>query len=206
MFDRSATAFLDLHGWSTAARTTVAGDASNRRYDRLTKSDGARAILMDAPPDKGEDVRPFIAITDLLRAQGLSAPRVLAADARAGFLLLEDLGDDLFARVIAADPSLELPLYQAATDVLIHLHRAPPPDLPAYDAVTMTPLAALAFDWYGQGALDQTLTTAKTTFERACRDALAPLDPDLTALIQRDYHAENLLWLPERSGIARVGL
>ena len=31
-------------------------------------------------------------------------------------------------------------------------------------------------------------------------------DWELVTLIQRDYHAENLLWLPERSGVARVGL
>ena len=206
MPDRNASAFLGLHGWNTAARTTVAGDASNRRYDRLTTGDGARAILMDAPPAKGEDVRPFIAVTGLLRAQGLSAPRILAADTDAGFLLLEDLGDDLLARVIATDPSLEHTLYAAATDVLIHLHRAPPPDLPPYDAATMTPLAALAFDWYGAGASDQSVTQAKAKFEAACAAALGPLDGHLTALIQRDYHAENLLWLPDRDGVARVGL
>ncbi|MEM6758902.1 MAG: phosphotransferase [Pseudomonadota bacterium] len=206
MSNRNPTAFLRAHGWENAARSNIAGDASNRRYDRLTRSDGRRAILMDAPPDMGEDVRPFIAITDLLRAQNLSAPRIFGADTEAGFLLLEDLGDNLFASAIAADPSLEQPLYAAATDVLIHMHCAPPPKLPAYDAVTMTPLAGLAFEWYGSGALSRSLTEPQLAFQVACHAALEPLDTQLTALIQRDYHAENLLWLPDREGIARVGL
>ena len=201
-----ATAFLAANGWGDAARVNIAGDASNRRYDRLRQTAGRCVVLMDAPPDKGEDIRPFVRITQALRAHGLSAPEVIAQDAANGFLLLEDLGDALFAKVVQADPTLELPLYQAAVDVLVHLHRTPPPALAAYDAATMTPLAALAFDWYLPGTTGAPDPAAKAAFEAACHAALAPLDSALDVLIQRDYHAENLLWLPDRSGIARVGL
>ncbi|MCR8825448.1 aminoglycoside phosphotransferase family protein [Pseudosulfitobacter koreensis] len=198
--------FIAKAGWQSARRTTVAGDASNRRYDRLTEPEGGTAILMDAPPDKGEDVRPFVRIATFLRAQGLSAPAILAQDEAHGFLLLEDLGDDLFARVVQREPALELPLYQAATDVLIRLHSARPPALATYDADTMTPLAALAFDWYQAGATGVTNHAAKSRFSAGFRAALAPLDGASPVLIQRDYHAENLLWLPDRDGTARVGL
>ncbi|MEL6888911.1 MAG: phosphotransferase [Pseudomonadota bacterium] len=197
------TAFLAASGWGGAARTNIAGDASNRRYDRLRSTDGRCVVLMDAPPDKGEDVRPFVRITQALRAHGLSAPEVIAEDAELGFLLLEDLGDALFAKVVQANPTLERPLYEAAVDVLLHLHGATPPALAPYDAATMTPLAALAFDWYLPGTTDP---AAKAAFEATCHAALAPLDTALDVLIQRDYHAENLLWLPDRTGVARVGL
>ncbi|UOA25354.1 phosphotransferase [Pseudosulfitobacter sp. DSM 107133] len=198
--------FIADAGWQDAIRTTVAGDASNRRYDRLSRPNGETTILMDAPPDKGEDVRPFVHIANFLRAQNLSAPTILARDDTHGFLLLEDLGDDLFARVVKRDPALELPLYQAATDVLIALHSAIPPALGAYDSDTMTPLAALAFDWYQTGATGAVDAQEKARFSTAFRAALAPLDAVPPVLIQRDYHAENLLWLPGRDGIARVGL
>ena len=201
-----ATAFLAQYGWGAAARVTIAGDASNRRYDRLRQDTGHTAVLMDAPPDKGEDVRPFVRITQELRERGLSAPAILAADAAHGFLLLEDLGDDLFAKVMRDDPSLETPLYQAAIDALVHLHDGPAPDLPPYDAKVMTPLAALAFDWYLPGATGAQDPSAKAAFEAACHAALSPLDDAADVLIQRDYHAENLLWLPDRDGVARVGL
>lgn len=201
-----AAAFLAEQGWGEAPRATIAGDASNRRYDRLQGAQGQTVVLMDAPPAKGEDVRPFVRITRALRDLGLSAPQVLAQDEDHGFLLLEDLGDDLFAKVIQDQPALEQPLYEAAVDVLVHLHAAPAPDLAPYDAATMTPLAALAFDWYLPGATGAPDPKAKTAFESACHAALAPLDPMLDVLIQRDYHAENLLWLPDRDGIARVGL
>ncbi|WP_299372449.1 phosphotransferase [uncultured Tateyamaria sp.] len=207
MDDRSQASivFLDVAGWGGAPRKLVAGDASNRRYERLRKGDQT-AILMDAPPDKGEDVRPFVHITRVLRAAGLSAPDIFAQDETNGFLLIEDLGDDLFARVMAADPACEAPLYDAATDVLVHLHRSSPPDLPRYDARVMTDLACLAFDWYQRGTTGEIDTDQRAQFAEAFHAVLLPMDAVEPVLIQRDYHAENLIWLPERTGVARVGL
>jgi aminoglycoside/choline kinase family phosphotransferase len=183
----------------------LAGDASNRKYFRLHRPDGSTAVLMDADPAKGEDVRPFVHVARHLSGLGLSAPRLLAADDRNGFLLLEDLGDALFARVIPAAPDLEIPLYQAATEALITLHAHPVASgLKAYDAATMTPLAGLAWVWYRRGILgDQ---AGIVPFSTAFAPLLAQIAPTQPVMILRDYHAENLLWLPDRTGAARVGL
>ncbi|MEL6450917.1 MAG: phosphotransferase [Pseudomonadota bacterium] len=208
MPDRAAQidTFLTAAGWSNAARTLVAGDASNRRYERLTDDTGATAILMDAPPDKGEDVRPFVTITTYLRAAHLSAPAIYAQDAANGFLLIEDLGDALYARVMARDPDQQTPLYEAAIDVLVHLHAQPAPDLPTYDATVMTDRARLAYDWYRLGVMGADDTTRAQAFADTFHALLSELETDNSVLIQRDYHAENLLWLPDRTGPARVGL
>ena len=204
-----ALAFLSRAGWAGARREALAGDASNRRYERLTRpGSGRTAILMDAPAERGEDVRPFVRIARFLRGAGLSAPEIIASDAENGFLLLEDLGDDLFARVIPRNPRLEPLLYETATDVLVALHEvAPPPDLGTYDPSLMTDLSALAFDRYRIGitglpdpALREAFVVAFRPLLEAVMRGVAPV------LIQRDYHAENLLWLPQRAGIARVGL
>ncbi|GGE55656.1 aminoglycoside phosphotransferase family protein [Actibacterium pelagium] len=203
MTDRAtlADAFLKDAGWGTALKRPLAGDASNRRYDRLTHPDFGPAVLMDAPPEKGEDVRPFTRIARLLLEQGFSAPEIYAEDTDNGFLLLEDLGDDLYARVLADQPALEPLLYEAAVDLLAELHQSPAPeDLPAYDSAMMAPLADLAVEWYAPTAGTKT----------ALSEVLAPLldqyAPGGSALVMRDYHAENLLWLPDRDGLARVGL
>jgi aminoglycoside/choline kinase family phosphotransferase len=201
-----AASFIASAGWSGANVTQLAGDASNRRYDRLTAQDGRTAVLMDAPPDKGEDVQPFVRIAEFLGGIGLSAPRILHQDITAGFLLIEDLGDRLFAREMAADPAMELPLYRAAVDVLLHLHRATPPVLESYASDKTAALAALAYDWYLFGVSQDVNDRARSAFLASFRPVLADFDDALTVLIQRDYHAENLLWLPERSGVARVGL
>ncbi|MDH3262873.1 MAG: phosphotransferase, partial [Paracoccaceae bacterium] len=127
--DRAAAAvrFLAEAGWAGAARVALAGDASARRYERLSRGPGETAVLMDAAPGAGEDVRRFAAAARHLAGLGFSAPRILAEDAEHGFLLLEDLGDDLFARLLARDPAREADLYAAATDVLVALHRHPAP-------------------------------------------------------------------------------
>ncbi|WP_120499994.1 aminoglycoside phosphotransferase family protein [Roseovarius sp. EL26] len=198
--------FITHSGWSEAEISMVAGDASNRKYFRLRQHDNTTAIIMDAPPEKGEDVRPFVNISTHLSGLGFSAPRILAQDDTAGFLLLEDLGDDLFARVLKNDLSKENRLYSAATTLLADLHTHPTPEgLGAYSPAVMADLAALAFDWYLTQA-DKKNNAAAQEFRQKMQQVLEDYAPDTNVLIQRDYHAENLLWLPDRNGTARVGL
>ncbi|TDK44462.1 aminoglycoside phosphotransferase family protein [Antarcticimicrobium luteum] len=209
MTDRAtlAESFLATTDWSRAPRAPLAGDASNRRYERLSDpATGRTAVLMDAPPEKGEDVRPFTAIARFLRDQGLSAPEIYAEDAETGFLLLEDLGDALFARVLAADPKPERQLYEAATHVLIALHEATPPALAAYDPPLMAGLAGLAFTKYRAGILGDDGGEAHQRFLLRFEDILRATTSGKQVVILRDYHAENLIWLPDRNGPARVGL
>ena len=209
MTDRTALAqqFLAGTDWADAGSSLLAGDASNRKYYRLSRTGpNDTAVLMDAPPSKGEDVRPFIRIANHLLSVGLSAPRIFARDEVNGFLLLEDLGDALFARAIPADPALEDLLYRAATDALIALHdHAPPQGLDVYDPTLLADMAALAFDWYADGA-GKPDSSARQALHQEMTGLLAQHAADATVVIQRDYHAENLLWLPDRDGVARVGL
>lgn len=203
--DQAVQAFLDSTHWAGAETAPLAGDASNRRYLRLHRQ-GESAVLMDAPTEKGEDVRPFMRVAGYLAGLGLSAPRILAADEAGGFLILEDLGDALYARVLQRERALEETLYTAATDLLVHAHRSEPlPDLADYAPGFMADMAALAFDWYLK-ALTGGDQAARRRFHDTMRHALETHAPQADVLIQRDYHAENLLWLPERQGIARVGL
>jgi len=198
--------FLESSGYSEAERKNLAGDASNRRYERLHLADGSTRVLMDAPPSKGEDIRPFVKIARHLQSLDLSAPQILAEDDKNGFLILEDLGDDLFARVVQADTSLEPQLYRAAVDVLVALHKAPAPvHLSPYSPKVMAEMAAHAWRWYRRGCGLEFEQSAQD-FEIKFETILAQNVPDCDVLIQRDYHAENLLWLPERNGPARVGL
>ncbi len=124
MIEADAAGFLAAHGWAGAMPEPLAGDASARRYFRLRKA-GASAILMQDADAANRAA--FLAVADWLAALGLSAPQILGHDPAPGLILLEDLGDALFAREVARVPSLQIPLYEAATDLLADLHRAPPP-------------------------------------------------------------------------------
>ncbi|CUH51448.1 aminoglycoside phosphotransferase family protein [Shimia marina] len=199
-------AFLVTLGWSDARRTPLAGDASSRRYERLKRPNGDKAILMDAPPNENGSVQPFVQIAEHLITQHLSAPRILGQDIANGMLLIEDLGDALFAREMMRAPDQEAPLYKAATEALIALHKAPlPRDMQIMDATTLAEMITPVFDFYIAAhtpvspALQEQI---KQAFESLFTAQLPP--PDV--LILRDFHAENLLWLPAREGVARVGL
>ncbi|HEX9857084.1 MAG TPA: phosphotransferase [Paracoccaceae bacterium] len=199
-----AGAFLARAGWADAERRFLAGDASDRSYARLIRG-LETAVLMDAPPGKGDDPAAFLAIARHLRHLGLSAPRILAEDLRHGFLLLEDLGDALFARLIPADPAAETPLYAAATDVLLHLQARPAaPGLPDLTAQDWAQAAAFALDWYRFAVTGEQVDTAG--FLARLTDLLRTHADGPRVMILRDYHAENLLWLPQRAGLRRVGL
>jgi hypothetical protein len=202
MTERSSEtrAFLDRYGYAGATRLPLAGDASVRRYERL--SGGPRpAVLMDAP-SATMDIRPFVAVAGWLRDAGLSAPEVLAADPAAGLVLLEDLGDELFSRALAQGGDERL-LYETAVDLLLVLHRAPPPaSLPRYDEAWLLREAELLVEWYAP-ALGE---PAKANYRAIWRDLLPAARVGGDGFVYVDYHADNLLWLPARSGLARIGL
>ena len=200
----TANDFLTEVGCAKAQRAPLAGDASARRYERLTQ-DGKTAILMDAPPGQADSVVDFVRIDRHLLTLGLSAPQILAQDIPNGFLLLEDFGDGLYPSCIAAQPAMEHALYQAATDVLLHLQDHPPASgLPNLSADDWAEAAGFAIDWYRKGVLGN--AEGRDEFVSALAQTLRDHADGPRVMILRDYHAENLLWLPDRQGLARVGL
>ena len=198
--------FLARAGWGDATRSILADDASFRRYERLIQG-GRRVVLMDAPPPK-EDVRPFIHIDRLLRHMGLSAPEILAEDVQAGLLLLEDLGDSTYTRVLA-DGGDEATLYGLALDLLIALHRRFEGDdtLPPYDEEAFLTEATLLTDWYMPAISGrETAPALRDEYRDLWRSALAEARRMPATLVLRDYHVDNMIWLPDRPGVAACGL
>jgi len=216
--EAALNAFLTAAGWPPEAARPLAGDASNRRYLRLGPlGDRPAAVLMDAPPEKGEDVRPFVAVTNWLRRHGFSAPEITAADLAQGFLLMEDLGDDLYGRMLSVAPDREGELYGAAVDLLADLAAIPAPEalgpegcrlaLPPYDATELGREAALARQWWLPAAAGAEASAALAAeFDELVAEATAAVEPVRDVVVLRDYHADNLIWLPGRAGKARVGL
>ncbi len=231
-----AITFLNEAGWGDASVHALAGDASSRSYKRLTYNE-RKAVLMIAPPDAesapcapeasdqerralgynacarlaGPNLNAFTHIATALRAVGLSAPEIYAANAETGLALIEDLGDDLYARVIGnAD---EQALYAHAIDALVSLV-ANPPQRPVsseytmleYDYLALKAEASLFTEWYWP------LKTGAVPSADICNEYDDIIDGILRqlsaphAIVLRDFHAENLIWLPERTGPARVGL
>lgn len=209
MRDEVIGAFLAHAGWADADRASMGADWSTRRYERLRRPGGAKAILMDAAGDGAGQVPPFVRLCGLLRDVDLSAPVIFAEDQGQGLLLLEDFGDDSFAALLERgdDP---WPLYGVATDVLSHLHQGfdpgIAPDVQRYDLSLFTRQVALFGDAYldaagnpltpaGRHALDQAWVTVLTH--------VLGIVPD--SLLLRDYHPGNLMLL-DRPGVRACGL
>jgi aminoglycoside/choline kinase family phosphotransferase len=230
--------FLSNAGWGDAELQPLPGDASTRHYVRA-EMNGRKAMVMDQPQGAetpaclpgateeqrrtmgynaiarlaGADVGRFVATADFLRARGLSAPQVYAADTKNGFALIEDLGDGLYADVLTNGGD-EHALYGTAIDALarIHAEGAPtvlPADKPlhAYDDVALVAETDLMTQWFMPVALGRDASEAEVSEHRALwRDLLAPVLASPSVFVHRDYHAQNLIWLPDRDGVARAGM
>lgn len=204
--NRHATrdAFLETIGWAAAAQAPLAGDASARSYVRLTLGRQS-AVLMDAPLGGADDPAQFVMIANHLIALGLSAPRCIAQDVAHGFLLLEDFGDGVFAQILLAAPHREIALYTQAIKVLHHVqsHTAPK-GLPNLSATDWADAAMLSLTRYAAGITGQ--PPRADDLHTALASAIARHANGPRVLILRDYHAENLMHLPDRTGRAQVGL
>ena len=200
--------FIARAGWADAREVLLAGDASFRKYFRLHRGDKT-IVVMDSPAAH-EPVEPFVRIDRHLRGLGLSAPEIFAEDPANGFLLLEDLGDDTFARVLDAGGN-ETALYERATDVLVALHRAPAhgllTGLTTYLGENLIDAAILLPEWYLPEASGQPVPAEEIeAYRMAWRACLAHLPVGGDTLLLRDYHKDNLLWLPARPGVKACGL
>lgn len=199
-----ASDFLAGCGWEGAQILPLAGDASFRRYFRVIEGNRS-AVLMDAPPPH-EDARPFIAVAEWLVSRGLSAPDILARDLDKGLLLLADFGDARLRETLDAEPRREGELYALATDVLVHLHGHPPMvGLPPHGLEQWLTELELFTDWYcpAVGAdVDQNAYRRawSAVLEPVMKDGLGPVT------VLRDYHAENIMLVDGRKGIAHFGL
>ena len=199
-------AFVNLHV-PGAELHPLAGDASFRRYIRITHKSGP-FMLMDAPPEK-EDVRPFTSVARSLVEEGFSAPRIVASDEAQGFLLLEDLGDDTFSRLLRADISRETEYYTAAVELLAAWHNGafPPCNLLPYDTALLMREVQLFPNWFLPQLMDgAALLEAQKDFEAVWRNILEAAPLAMDQFVHRDYHADNLMWLPKRIGVQRIGL
>lgn len=230
---RALGQFLDRTPYAETGASYLQGDASTRSYARLVLPDRS-AVLMnsprqpDGPPirdDKpysalvhlAEDVAPFVAVSGALRERGLSAPAVYAFDLDQGFLILEDLGDRVFGSEIGKERRLA-ELYGPAVDVLVALARKPPPELlpieghapyrlPAYDTEAMLTETSLLIDWFWPALHGKPAPEAlREEYFGLWRPLLAQAAKDDPGWVLRDYHSPNLMWLPSREGIKRVGI
>lgn len=228
---RAVRKLLARAGWDDAERILMQGDASSRAYERLRKPDGSTAVLMisparpDGPPVRdgkpysaivhlAESVHAFVALDRGLRALGFSAPRIYGEDLSEGLLILEDLGSEPVIENGAPRPER----YAEAVRLLAKLHATDLPAtlpvaegidhvIPPYDRQALLFEAELLPEWYAPAIRGVSLSgAARDEFLALWGEALEGAVPARPTWTLRDYHSPNLIWLPHREGLERVGV
>jgi len=236
MIDRSELGahFLKDQGWGSAEREFLQGDASSRKYEIL-HMDAKRALFVDSPekpdvPPAGHDktyaetahiaksVVPFVALAHYLKHIGFTVPDILASDLEHGFMLVEDLGRDVYGAKIARGDDMDTP-YIEAVNVLLHLAKQPAcqditgPDgttyhIPGFDEDAFLIEAELLTNWFWKWLGVELPESAVLSFRSLWREYFARLgeskEPSVLAL--RDYHSPNIIWCADKKGMKRAGL
>jgi aminoglycoside/choline kinase family phosphotransferase len=201
--------FLTRAGWDNAQQTPLRADFSTRHFARLERGD-KHAVLMDA--DNDQKTAAFVKIAGLLRDLDLSAPKIYAADAARGFVLMEDFGDRNMGRMLDEGAAAK-PLYRRAADVLAHLHQKFEPaaarglDLPIFSGALFAAQAELFLDaWFVFAKQREATRDEAESFRAAWKEALKGIDAVPQTLLLRDFMPDNLTELEGRAEWRSVGL
>jgi aminoglycoside/choline kinase family phosphotransferase len=172
----------------------ASADASFRRYFRVTQGQ-RRLIVMDAPPDQG-GMRSYVTIARHFHALGLNVPEVLEQDHERGFLLITDLGEQLYqgslneqtVERLYGDALGALIVLQAGTSITTDKF------LPDYDEALLLREMEIFREWYLGRHLGLRLSAGQNrvldeVFAQLARSALA----QPRVWVHRDYHSRNLM-------------
>ncbi len=226
--------FIARSPHASSQRIFFEGDASARRYEQLVASDGTHCLLMDMPqrPDGppvkhgkpysqiahlAENITSVVAINNHLVSLGYSAPKVLKHDLAQGLGLIEPLGSHVYGKMMQEGVDMREPLEEAAA-VLADMAKHNWPRHPEaaqginhtvhdYDEDAQLIEVDLLPSWFipharGLDATDE----QRDEFASIWRKLLPLAKPDKPLWTIRDYHSPNLLWIPDRVGIRRVGI
>lgn len=202
----TAAAEAALHRWSAESLNLdsrampplemVSGDASFRRYYRLSPPGQKPVIAVHAPPDK-ENNEAFVAVQSLFFQHGVRVPALLGWQRDQGFLLQEDFGGQLLLPLLKSRADAEH-YYTLAMDAMLQMQRIPLTEaaLPQYDHALLWREMALFTEWFVAAMLEYTLKPAEKAmvdgvFEQLCHSALA--QPQVP--VHRDFHSRNIMVL-----------
>jgi len=227
------TSFLDHGPWKNADRQFLQGDASARRYERLSLPNKDNVILMDMP-DKAdgpvinagkpysqiahiaEGIIPVAAINKTLHQLGFCTPLSLQEDLPNGLMIIEDFGDQVFGAMLNESIDMNEPV-MAATQLLAHMTTIEWSDMAisgnfkhqvqAYGDDAMAIECSLLLDWFWpllkNGKASQEV---RDSFFNIWKNLFPLANTSAPVWVLRDFHSPNLIWLPERKDIDRVGL
>lgn len=182
--------------WIEGSRQPLAGDWAARPTARVALHDGRSAILVETTPDndpktlQGHKIADFVRIAAMLREHDLRAPEVYDAQPDQGLLLVEDFGNDSWARVLPEDESV---FYDRALNILTRLKTIPTNaiDLPAFRNSYIFGRTVWYLDEYKQGKDPH----KRRAFIQAWDSLIAETEHGAPGFVHGDFHPGNLMRL-----------
>ena len=225
--------FLATTPWANTKRKFLEGDASSRRYETIERNKTVSIVMdmpqrPDGPPVKdgkpysaiahlAENIQAVVAVNRHLLSENYSAPRIDAVDLNAGLAIIENLGVLVFGKMINAGADMKEPMYTAVAVLAdmaqkswptkLKLAEGPSHQVPFYDTEAQLIEADLLVSWFWQ-FIHGTKPPEELhqSFEAVWRKLLPHTHADKPVWVMRDYHSPNLIWIPERIGLQRIGL
>ena len=183
-------------------------DASFRKYYRINKNN---VLIMDAPNERGESVKSFQIIDKILSEMGISVPAIHCIDEKNGFILLEDLGDQVFSRILNSNNEYEL--YKNAIAVLAHIYlesikkKFDNKKIYSFSIDILIEEASLFYEWFLEKHCKISLVNEeKIEYQEILKKIFYEINFTSSSLVLRDYHVDNLILLKNRKGINQVGV
>ncbi len=169
-------------------------DASSRKYFRILPKNKKSLVLMDDELKRNK-LPEFTELSNFLIKHKIHVPKVYATDFQKGFLLIEDLGDNTFTRLLEKGKDEEF-LYNLATEALIKVAavKEKPACCKPLEKKRLIDDICFFVDWYIPMTKGEPL---KKTEREEFINLVTPL-ADLAfkvpnRMVLWDYHVDNLM-------------
>ncbi len=169
----------------------LGGDAGFRRYFRV--SSHPQLLAVDAPVTT-EDTPQFLRVADLLQQHQIRVPQIEASDIEQGFLLVENLGNQLVFQTI--DQQNADAIYSQAIELIMAMQNInkKPQWLAAYDQEFLLREMNLLTEWFIEKLLCYSLNeTEKQLINQCFQDLSASAAEQPQGFVHRDFHSRNLM-------------
>ncbi len=182
--------WLDENKFDNTSLAALSEDASFRQYFRVTKNNKSYAV-MDCPPEK-ENLVSFLSITKKLKKAKLNVPEIFESDENNGFLVMTDLGDDLYSKKL--NDETVYCLYTDALEAIVKMQtRVDCSNLNEFDSIFQEE-NNLFIEWFLKKHLNIKLD------ENSEKEIIIEFNKINSVLqsipktfVHRDYHSRNLL-------------
>ncbi len=182
--------WLSQNNYDVSSLRVLSGDASFRKYYRVDK-DAVSYVVMDCPPDK-ENLDAFIKISDKLQKAKINVPKLFECNEDDGFLVISDLGDNLYSKKL--DKETVYCLYTDALETIVKMQMNT--DLSGLDNFDnlYDEENKLFTDWFLQHHQKIDLDNSLKSDLSNEFDKINSIIKDIPkTFVHRDFHSRNLL-------------